>query len=322
MSASATTNQKIKKGASEKNLEKLKDCINNNQGQIDIDEIICEEASAVLKLLEELNLNLDDQFTSDKFKQRVNEFENIVRNLVIMVFLLGQWGNGKEFQRLINLINQLLRQSDQKSYKGGKVNWIHLNNYPLVLLITGYCLGLTYSKRWSEFYDIHSTFLTPVGETEPIRIVNYLTIYTWEGLAIPNWHELRKDINNSRFRLEIYVESLFKEWMSNGTKSITEFEDLFGQLGILTSIVCMEDLEIEYIQRTLIDKIIEFKYWLPVGKIIRDRKGKIAVRKNLFTERNMSKMVNAGFGELDKNKLELFRQYEEFYSDSIRLDGY
>ena len=243
MSTSKTAIQRTKKVTSGNNLVNLKNCINNLEVH-KIDEIICEEASAVFKNLENLNFDSNQEFTINIFQDRVKAFEDTVQTLTKMSFLLGQWGRGQEYHRLVHLVNQLLRQGENKNIGGGKVNWIYLDNYPLILLITAYCLGLTYSQRWSELYDFLNINLSRIGITDSLRIVDFLTIYTWEGLSIPIWHELPQSIEKSQFSLELYVESVFKVWISDGAEDTTDFYKLFGQLGILTAIVYMEKLDI------------------------------------------------------------------------------
>ena len=69
------------------------------------------------------------------------------------------------------------------------------------------------------------------------------------------------------------------------------------------------------------EKTVYRGFWIPTGKILRDFPVENVVRANLFSNKNVFSLVSAGFGKFDKNMLEVFRRYNEHFSNYIRYSS-
>jgi hypothetical protein len=168
-----------------------------------------------------------------------------------------------------------------------------MRSYPAVLIFTAYGLGLVRARRWD---DLHRFFSAEICRQhgEPLRVVNRLFLWSWEGGENNVWQTL-EGLDGRKTALSDHLLDLFVPWSASFAGVVPDFESLFERYEILASLAYLEEAELTEIDQALASQGPQSWIWIPVG-----RSGwHTSTRERVFHEMRspdvLSALLQAGF---------------------------
>lgn len=113
-------------------LQKVKQYLSDPRHQIQLDDLIANEVRAVLHMVRDEQFPLQTTtVTPEEFAERLKKYEAALSRLRAVTILLARWGTDAQQPMLARIISRLVDSTEQRS---GKVIWLGLRWYPIMLL--------------------------------------------------------------------------------------------------------------------------------------------------------------------------------------------
>jgi hypothetical protein len=153
--------------------------------RIQLDELFSGEVERLFDRLDTEAFSPNARWGPEQFQLRVGHYESSVESLARMVGVLGRWGDGSEFQLVVDIVRGLCEHAEE--VRAGNTGWLYIRSYPAVLVFTAYGLGLTRAQRWQGLYRLFS-FTVVWSEQGPRQLVSALFLQSWKGFQMDWWH--------------------------------------------------------------------------------------------------------------------------------------
>lgn len=103
------------------------------------------------------------------FTDWVPEYEATVEPIARIASVLGRWGTGEELNLVLDAVKGLYAEAHRE--QSGYTHWLALKDYPVMLIVLGYALGLTRANRLDVLYRLLSS--TVINRREQPSLVGY-----------------------------------------------------------------------------------------------------------------------------------------------------
>jgi hypothetical protein len=140
-------------------IEIVKEYIPDSRYRIRLDDLVTKE---IRKIIAETSDEIFPVHTADvateKFLERLNSYETIIKDIQSIMVLLSHWGT-EEHRPVLRKI--MARVVDDKTTSGGKVVWLALRYYPSCLLLYSGGIAAISSGNYDSLFTIFSTTVGP-----------------------------------------------------------------------------------------------------------------------------------------------------------------
>ncbi|WP_236066215.1 SIR2 family protein [Pseudomonas palmensis] len=106
---------------------------------------------------------------NEAFSDWVPEYEAIVEPIARLASVLGRWGTGDELRLVLDAVQGLYAEAHRE--QAGYTHWLALKDYPAMLVVLGYALGLTRANRLDVLHRLFSS--TVINRRERPSVVGY-----------------------------------------------------------------------------------------------------------------------------------------------------
>jgi hypothetical protein len=121
--------------ANEPNLDDtVKEYLSDPRFRIRLDDLAAREIRAVAQAFQKPEFSMTAAVTPDAFTARLRQYESAIARLSVVAMLVAKWGVAEHQPILERIISRL---ADGNEMTGGKVVWLGLRWYPILLLIYG-----------------------------------------------------------------------------------------------------------------------------------------------------------------------------------------
>jgi hypothetical protein len=121
--------------ANEPNLDDtVKEYLSDPRFRIRLDDLAAREIRAVAQAFQDPEFSMTAAVTPDAFTARLRQYESAIARLSVVAMLVAKWGVAEHQPILERIISRL---ADGNEMTGGKVVWLGLRWYPILLLIYG-----------------------------------------------------------------------------------------------------------------------------------------------------------------------------------------
>lgn len=218
-------------------IEKLKEYISDDKYRIKLDDFITTELKKTLPKLSKEFFPLEGiEPNAETILERLKNYENIVGNLSLITITLSQWGMDKQ----ISFFNKIFKRlSDNIEQEGGKVYFLKLRWYPLLILF--YCSGISaiYSENYQYLYSLF--FCKMPGDYDSYNDKKYLINSLAKNLTrLDSGDEIFKMIpeyENNRVATSKYMFETIKPILEDTLFLGKSYETLFDRFEIFFVLV-------------------------------------------------------------------------------------
>lgn len=106
---------------------------------------------------------------NEAFSDWVPEYEAVVEPIAHLASVLGRWGTGDELRLVLDAVQGLYAEAHRE--QSGFTHWLALKDYPAMLVMIGYALGLTRANRLDVLHRLFSS--TVINRRERPSLVGY-----------------------------------------------------------------------------------------------------------------------------------------------------
>lgn len=106
---------------------------------------------------------------NEAFSDWVPKYEAIVEPIAHLASVLGRWGTGDELRLVLDAVQGLYAEAHRE--QAGYTHWLALKDYPAMLVVLGYALGLTRANRLDVLHRLFSS--TVINRRERPSLVGY-----------------------------------------------------------------------------------------------------------------------------------------------------
>ncbi|MGA9672741.1 MAG: caspase family protein [Terracidiphilus sp.] len=143
--------------ANEPNLDDtVKEYLYDPRFRIRLDDLAAHEIRAVAQAFQEPEFSMTAAVTPDAFTARLRQYESAVARLSVVAMLVAKWG-ATEHQPILERI--ISRLADGNEMTGGKVVWLGLRWYPILLLIYGGGIAAMSGQNYTSLATLLNTRL-------------------------------------------------------------------------------------------------------------------------------------------------------------------
>ena len=201
--------------------------------RIDLNDLLESEVRRCLHTLHSAMPEVDATGAGTGAEQLIAFQESSVEPLGRMLGILGRWGHGTEHESAVNGLLALWLQAAES-----KPAIVHLRQYPAVLLLWAYGIGLTIAKRWR---DLHSLLSHPVnsGYGHPYRLVYVVSEWLLAGYRNELWKQL-PGLQDRHTPDSDHRYSVLDGWRDSFAEVLPDFEDLYDMWEILFALTYLE----------------------------------------------------------------------------------
>ena len=286
--------------------------MSKSEHRIQLDELFAQETDRLLEQLDSDTFSVEGQWSQDGFRARVRQYESATEPLARMAGVLGRWGDGKDFDVVLDLLRNLYYHAGK--IRSGLTQWLNLRSYPAVLIFTAYGIGLTKAARWKMLLKLFSSALVS-EHREPQRIVSTLFIGSWSGGEQQLWQQL-EEMDRRKTPLSDHLLELMSSWRKSFTGADANFELLFERFELMGSLAAFNENDEASLEAriqasaTNNDRLA----WMPVGRAGWDRTGARALLHELEDESRIVDLLEAGFAKGSRRFLQLFAENFKRYA--------
>ncbi len=268
--------------------------------RIHLEDLFAEEAHQLIVSLESPDFDVQGPCDSANFVRRTQRFESVSEPLARMAGVVGYWGGEEEFHLVTDLIASLYKQGSK--VLGGVQLWLHMRNYPAVLMFYAYGIGLTRSKKWTLLHRLITYFIS-AEYVEKRRIVDVLFLGAWNG-GHPSYWQLIPELKQKKTPLSDHLYRLLQDWSSSFAKLEPDFELMFERFEMLCSLAQLEATSSEHIAQSVHHQQIDF-VWASVGRIGWHTQNLKKLTDELRSESFRNSILAAGFAKGKDDVLEI-----------------
>ena len=126
-------------------VEEMKELLSDSKNRIKLDDFVTKHLKVFLAATDLEHFPVQGvNATEENFLQRMQKYEEIVKDIQQIVILLARWGEGEQLSFLEKVFSRL---AEAEKGSAGTVLWLKLGWYPLMLLMyTAGIVALSMSK--------------------------------------------------------------------------------------------------------------------------------------------------------------------------------
>jgi hypothetical protein len=219
-------------------IDQVKDYLSDPRYRIRLDDLVSNEIRMTLHALRDEEFPLQTAtVTPDDFADRIHRYEAGLSRLTTIVILLGRWG-AEEHQPLIERV--IARMADRIESRGGKVVWMGLRWYPIMLLMYSGGIAALSSRNYAS---LSTLLLTKLGRRITGQEAQEAVVATIDGMLEVEQFELFKKLPGHENQYTPRSEYLFKT-LQPGVEDLlflgNSYEELFDRFEILYALACAD----------------------------------------------------------------------------------
>lgn len=286
-----------------------------SENRIQLDELLAQETDRLIDRLDGDTFSVQEQWSREGFRARVQLYESITEPLARIAGALGRWGDGHDLEVVLEVIRSLYHHAEKIG--SGLTPWLGLRAYPAVLTFTAYGIGLTKAARWDALLKLFSTALA-TEHREPRRIVSTLFLWSWAGGEKQLWQQL-EDMDNRKTPLSDHLLEVMTPWAKSFTGVDANFELLFERFELMGSLAAFHENDEAMLEEALAASTVRNNVlaWMPVGRSCWHSAGARALLQELEDESRIAELLKAGYAKRSRRFLQLF--VENFKLHSRRM---
>lgn len=271
-----------------------------------LDELFAQETERLLEQLDDDTFSAQGQWSQESFRARVLKYESVTEPLARMAGVLGRWGDGKDFDAVLDVLSSLYQHAGKIG--NGMTAWLNLRAYPAVLIFTAYGIGLTKAARWDTLLKLFSAALT-TEHREPQRIVSTLFLWSWVGGEQQVWQQL-DGMDRRKTPLSDHLLQVMTHWRKSFTGVDANFELLFERFELMGSLAAFHENDEAQLEKAVKTPAAsnDVLAWMPVGRSGWHSSGARALLQELEDETRIVELLKAGFAKGSRRFLQLFAE--------------
>lgn len=280
--------------------------------RIQLDELFAQETDRLLDQLDSDTLSAQGQWSQESFRARVQLYESITEPLARMAGVLGRWGDGKDFDVVLDVLRSLYHHASKIG--SGLTAWLNLRAYPAVLIFTAYGIGLTKAARWDMLLKLFSSALA-TEHREPQRIVSTLFLWSWAGGEQQLWQQL-EDMDRRKTPLSDHLLEVMTHWRKSFTGADASFELLFERFELMGSLAAFHENDEAQLEKAIEASAArnDVLAWMPVGRAGWHSSGARTLLQELEDESRIVELLKAGYAKGSRRFLQLFVENFKLYA--------
>jgi hypothetical protein len=115
-------------------VDKTKKLVSKPEYRIQLDALFEKETDRLCNDLNADEFSLENDYDQQKFRARIQSYEQKTQQLAEMAGVLGRWGDGSELPLVLDVIRTLYAHAQTAT--GSHPVWLSLRSYPAVLIFT------------------------------------------------------------------------------------------------------------------------------------------------------------------------------------------
>lgn len=281
-----------------------------------MDELFEQETDRLLDQLDGDMFSVQGQWNPESFHSRVRLYESMTEPLARMAGVLGRWGDGKDFDVVLNVLRSLYHHAEKIG--SGLTYWLNLRSYPAVLIFTAYGIGLTKAARWNTLLKLFSSALAS-EHREPHRIVSTLFLGSWTGGEKQLWQQL-EGMDRYKTPLSDHLLEVMMDWRKSFTGADANFELLFERFELMGSLAAFHENDEAQLETAVEASAArnDVIAWMPVGRAGWHSTGARMLLQELEDESRIVELLKAGFAKGSRRFLQLFAENFKLYARRMR----
>ena len=280
--------------------------------RIQLDELFAQETDRLLDQLNGDTFSAQGQWGQESFRARVRQYESVTEPLARMAGVLGRWGDGKDFDVVLDVLRSLYHHAGKIG--SGQTHWLNLRSYPAVLIFTAYGIGLTKAARWDMLLKLFSSALAS-EHREPQRVVSTLFIWSWAGGEQQLWQQL-EGMDRRKTPLSDHLLEVMTYWCKSFTGADANFELLFERFELMGSLAAFHENDEAQLETRVEASAArnDVLAWMPVGRAGWHSTGARTLLQELEDESRIVDLLKAGFAKGSRRFLQLFAENFKLYA--------
>lgn len=284
--------------------------------RIQLDELFAQETERLLDQLEGDTFAAQGQWSQESFRARVRLYESLTEPLARMAGILGRWGDGNEFDVVLDVLRSLYHHSGKIG--SGLTHWLNLRSYSAVLVFTAYGIGLTKAARWSTLLRLFSSALAS-QHREPQRIVSTLFLWSWAGGEQQVWQQL-DGFERRKTPLSDHLLEVMTHWRKSFVGVEANFELLFERFELMGSLAAFHENDEAQLEQAAESTVArrDVLAWMPMGRSGWNSSGARVLLQELEDQARIAELLEAGFAKGSQRFLQLFVENFKLYAERMR----
>lgn len=280
--------------------------------RIQLDELFAQETDRLLAQLDGDMFSVQGQWSPESFRARIRLYESMTEPLARMAGVLGRWGDGKDFDVVLDVLRSLYHHAGKIG--NGLTAWLNLRAYPAVLIFTAYGIGLTKAARWDTLLKLFSSALA-TEHREPQRIVSTLFLWSWAGGEQQLWQQL-EDMDRRKTPLSDHLLEVMTHWRKSFTGADANFELVFERFELMGSLAAFHENDEAQLEKAIEASAArnDVLAWMPVGRSGWHSAGARTLLQELEDESRIAELLKAGYAKGSRRFLQLFVENFKLYA--------
>lgn len=280
--------------------------------RIQLDELFAQETDRLLVQLDSETFSAQGQWSQENFRARVQQYESVTEPLARMAGVLGRWGDGKDFDVVLDVLRGLYHHAGRIG--SGLTYLLNLRSYPAVLILTAYGIGLTKAERWDTLLKLFLSVLASENR-EPQRVVSTLFLWSWAGGEQQIWQQL-EGLDRHKTPLSDHLLEVMTHWRKSFTGADPNFELLFERFELMGSLAAFHENDEAQLEKTIEASAArnDVLAWMPVGRSGWHNAVARKLLQELEDESQVAELLKAGFAKGSRRFLQLFVENFKLYA--------
>ena len=274
--------------------------------RIQLDELFAQETNRLLEQSDGDTFSAHGPWNPESFRARVQWYESMTEPLARMAGVLGRWGDGKDFDVVLDVLRNLYHHAGKIG--SGLSTWLNLRAYPAVLVFTAYGIGLTKASRWDTLLQLFSSGLA-TEHREPQRIVSTLFLWSWAGGEQQLWQQL-EGMDRRKTPLSDHLLEVMTRWRNSFAGADANFELLFERFELMASLVALHENDEAQLEKAFEASAVrnDVLAWMPVGRSGWHSATARTLLHELEDETRIAELLKAGYAKGSRRFLQLFAE--------------
>ena len=275
--------------------------VGKQEHRIALDDLLTSESHALIEKLNSAGLPAHSTMNAEEFQRRVAIYEAATEPLARMLGILGRWGEDNDISRVLDIIRYVHNRSNLE--RAGLSTWIYLQSYPAVLLVASYGLGLVHSQRWRAVRLFLSSDIENRLGTDPVRMVDELFPSSWDGGQDEHW-TLLEGMDGHITPLSDHLCGHFENLGKSFLGVVSSFETLYETWEVIAMLVYSERYSAAQLQKAISTNDRLGSVSVPLGRSVWNGQVRNKILRNIRSKSVSHELLDAGFGEGQKEFLE------------------
>lgn len=218
----------------------VKEYLSDPRLRIRLDDLATREVRGVVQSLRQSEFSMTATVTNEDFAERLRRYESAVARLKIVTTLVARWGNPEHQPILERIISRL---ADGNEITGGKVVWLGLRWYPILLLMYSGGIAALSSQNYTS---LATMFNTRLGDHVSGKGTQDAISATVSGILEVDQHEMFKRLPGYERNYVPRSEYLFKAIQPTAEDLLflgKSYEDLFDRFEIFYALTYADSEE-------------------------------------------------------------------------------